>query len=122
MPRVGRRFVAKISQKQGRVGVKERRLLPLAALGAATDITNAPLPDAHAARAAARGGGRATSLASLRRFWAIAPTHGYAETREAAMGAFATKPKRPILQAALPYVLAVAVFLLTQGARESAKM
>ena len=48
-------------------------LLPLPPLRVTADVTNATLTNAHATtHTAANGGGRATSLASLQRFWAVA--------------------------------------------------
>src|SRR5947208_16311677 len=48
-------------------------LLPLAPLELAADVTKQPLVDAHATtHTAANGGGRATRLTSLQRFWAMA--------------------------------------------------
>src|SRR2546430_4169332 len=48
-------------------------LLPLAPLELAADVTKQPLLDAHATtHTAANGGGRATRLTSLQRFWAMA--------------------------------------------------
>src|SRR5438552_7148607 len=48
-------------------------LLPLPPLRVTADVTNTTLTNAHATtHTAANGGGRATSLASLQRFWAIA--------------------------------------------------
>src|SRR5437660_11387549 len=48
-------------------------LLPLPPLRVTADVTNTTLTNAHATtHTAANGGGRATSLASLQRFWAVA--------------------------------------------------